>query len=228
MTLRIDEATWSVLSPLLDEALDLPTREARTAWLRNLSPDLQPYRDTLAKLLDAHARPAEFLDEPAWFELRPAGSPLVEGAAAERVIGPYRLVRELGRGGMGSVWLAERVDGVLKRPSKVELKTYGPKIEQLEKTRTAALAEGEKKAGATFLAKAAAESGATKTESGAILTTLKEGKGANPKATDTVKVHYHGTLLDGIRLRRRAVETSTIVMRSWSQTVRWIKAQHAR
>jgi fructose-1,6-bisphosphatase II / sedoheptulose-1,7-bisphosphatase len=37
-----------------------------------------------------------------------------------------------------------------------------------------------------------------------------------------------GTLLDGIRLRRNSVETSTIVMRSWSQTVRWIKAQHAR
>lgn len=37
-----------------------------------------------------------------------------------------------------------------------------------------------------------------------------------------------GTLLEGIRLRRNAVETSTIVMRSWSQTVRWIKAQHAR
>ena len=37
-----------------------------------------------------------------------------------------------------------------------------------------------------------------------------------------------GTLLDGIKLRRNAVETSTVVMRSWSQTVRWIKAQHAR
>ncbi|WEK06415.1 MAG: class II fructose-bisphosphatase [Candidatus Devosia phytovorans] len=37
-----------------------------------------------------------------------------------------------------------------------------------------------------------------------------------------------GTLLEGVRLRRNAVETSTIVMRSWSQTVRWIKAQHAR
>jgi fructose-1,6-bisphosphatase II / sedoheptulose-1,7-bisphosphatase len=37
-----------------------------------------------------------------------------------------------------------------------------------------------------------------------------------------------GTLLDGIRLRRNSVETSTIVMRSWSQTVRWIRAQHAR
>ena len=37
-----------------------------------------------------------------------------------------------------------------------------------------------------------------------------------------------GTLLDGVRLRRNSVQTSTIVMRSWSQTVRWIKAQHAR
>lgn len=37
-----------------------------------------------------------------------------------------------------------------------------------------------------------------------------------------------GTLLEGIRLRRDSVETNTIVMRSWSQTVRWIRAQHAR
>jgi fructose-1,6-bisphosphatase II / sedoheptulose-1,7-bisphosphatase len=37
-----------------------------------------------------------------------------------------------------------------------------------------------------------------------------------------------GSLLDGIRLRHRSIETSTVVMRSWSQTVRWIKARHAR
>ena len=37
------------------------------------------------------------------------------------------------------------------------------------------------------------------TESGAILVTIKEGKGASPKVTDTVKVHYHGTLIDGTR-----------------------------
>uniref|UniRef100_UPI002FCA4519 fructose-bisphosphatase class II n=1 Tax=Devosia sp. TaxID=1871048 RepID=UPI002FCA4519 len=37
-----------------------------------------------------------------------------------------------------------------------------------------------------------------------------------------------GTLLEGVRLRRNSVETNTIVMRSWSQTVRWIRAQHAR
>jgi fructose-1,6-bisphosphatase II / sedoheptulose-1,7-bisphosphatase len=37
-----------------------------------------------------------------------------------------------------------------------------------------------------------------------------------------------GSLLDGVRLRRNHVMTSTIVMRSWSQTVRWINARHAR
>lgn len=37
-----------------------------------------------------------------------------------------------------------------------------------------------------------------------------------------------GTLLDGVKLRRSTVETSTIVMRSWSQTTRWIRARHAR
>lgn len=37
-----------------------------------------------------------------------------------------------------------------------------------------------------------------------------------------------GTLLEGVRLRRDTVETSTIVMRSWSQTVRWIRARHTR
>jgi fructose-1,6-bisphosphatase II / sedoheptulose-1,7-bisphosphatase len=37
-----------------------------------------------------------------------------------------------------------------------------------------------------------------------------------------------GSLVDGVRLRRSTIETSTVVMRSWSQTTRWIKARHAR
>lgn len=88
-------------------------------------------------------------------------------------------------------------DGVLKRPLKVDMQTYGPKMEQLGKARGAAVAEREKKAGAAFLAKAAAEPGAKKTASGAIVKTLKEGGGPSPSATDKVKVHYHGTLVDG-------------------------------
>lgn len=37
-----------------------------------------------------------------------------------------------------------------------------------------------------------------------------------------------GSLVEGVKLRRGSVETSTVVMRSWSQTTRWIKARHAR
>ena len=88
-------------------------------------------------------------------------------------------------------------DGVLKRRLKVDMQTFGPQIEQMGKARGAAVAEREKKAGAAFLAKAAAEPGARKTASGAIVKTLKEGSGPSPTATDKVKVHYHGTLVDG-------------------------------
>ena len=65
-------------------------------------------------------------------------------------------------------------DGFFKRASKVDLQTFGPKIQQLQQARASVVAEAEKKAGAAFLAKAAAESGAKKTESGAVLTTIKE------------------------------------------------------
>jgi FKBP-type peptidyl-prolyl cis-trans isomerase FkpA len=48
-----------------------------------------------------------------------------------------------------------------------------------------------------YLAKAAAEPGAVKTASGLVYTEMKAGTGASPRATQTVKVHYRGTLIDG-------------------------------
>jgi FKBP-type peptidyl-prolyl cis-trans isomerase FkpA len=47
------------------------------------------------------------------------------------------------------------------------------------------------------LAAAAAEAGALTTPSGLVYRSLKEGSGASPAATDTVKVHYRGTFPDG-------------------------------
>ena len=47
------------------------------------------------------------------------------------------------------------------------------------------------------IAKAAAEKGAIKTDSGMVYRSLTEGKGASPKATDIVQVHYKGTFPDG-------------------------------
>jgi FKBP-type peptidyl-prolyl cis-trans isomerase FkpA/FKBP-type peptidyl-prolyl cis-trans isomerase FklB len=87
-------------------------------------------------------------------------------------------------------------DGALKRTPKADLQTFGPKIQQLQQARAAVVADAEKKSGAAYLTKAAAEKGSTKTESGIVITTIKPGTGATPKPTDTVKVHYQ-TLLDG-------------------------------
>ena len=88
-------------------------------------------------------------------------------------------------------------DGVLKKEYKVDVQTYGPKITALQTARASALASVEKKTAQAYLDKAAAEKGATKTASGLVITTIKPGTGASPKATDRVKVHYHGTLIDG-------------------------------
>lgn len=120
-------------------------------------------------------------------------------------------------------------DGVLKRQPKVDLQTYGPKIQQLRQARMSAGAEGEKKVGAAFLAKAAAEPGATKGETGYVLKTIKPGTGASPKPSDSVKVHYHGTLIDGTvfdsSVQRNEPVTFPLanVIPCWTQAVQKMK-----
>jgi FKBP-type peptidyl-prolyl cis-trans isomerase FkpA/FKBP-type peptidyl-prolyl cis-trans isomerase FklB len=89
-------------------------------------------------------------------------------------------------------------DGVLhKDAAKVDLKSYGPKLQELQQARMGAAAAVEKKASQAFLDKAAAEKGATRTASGLVISTIKPGNGVSPKPTDKVKVHYQGTLVDG-------------------------------
>ncbi len=79
----------------------------------------------------------------------------------------------------------------------VKLEEYGPKVELLLSEKQTSKAEGEKKKGVEFAAKAAKEKGATKLPSGLIYVETLAGKGKQPAATDTVSVHYKGTLIDG-------------------------------
>jgi FKBP-type peptidyl-prolyl cis-trans isomerase FkpA/FKBP-type peptidyl-prolyl cis-trans isomerase FklB len=88
-------------------------------------------------------------------------------------------------------------DGVSGKPTQVDIAKYGEKIQELHKTRSAALLQKEKATGTAYVTKAAAEKGATKTASGLVITTLTPGTGAAPAATDEVKVNYEGKLIDG-------------------------------
>ena len=88
-------------------------------------------------------------------------------------------------------------DSVLGRTPKVDLQTYGPKLGAFVQARASAQAQVEKGKSAEFVQAAAAETGAETTDSGLVYREIKAGDGANPTATDTVKVHYHGTLRDG-------------------------------
>jgi len=121
-------------------------------------------------------------------------------------------------------------DGLLKKTPKVDLQTFGPKIQELQQARASVIAEPEKKAGAAFFAKAASESGAKKTESGALITAIKEGKGASPKRTDTVKVHYTGTLIDGTVFENtlKKSEPTTLIVsemsKCWVEGIQQMKA----
>ncbi|MBL8200796.1 MAG: FKBP-type peptidyl-prolyl cis-trans isomerase [Chromatiales bacterium] len=121
------------------------------------------------------------------------------------------------------------VDGAQDKVTLKDPDAYIPKLQALEKTRSAAGAEREKAAGAAYLARAAAEKGATKTASGLVIRTLVPGTGAMPTARDQVRVHYEGKLVDGtvfdssIERKEPATFPLTGVIPCWTEAVQLMK-----
>ena len=120
-------------------------------------------------------------------------------------------------------------DGALHRTRQVDLAVYGTKLRELAQARSSAGSAAEKTAGAEFLSKASLEKGAVKTPQGLVYQEIAPGKGSAPAASDTVKVHYKGTLIDGtvfdssIDRGQPAVLSLISVIPCWTQGVQLMK-----
>src|SRR5262245_20750102 len=121
--MALSAAQLAIVSRLLDEALALSDSERR-AWLDALPAEHVSLAPLLSEML-ARANQADaplLLDKKPALPFLPTPRNLHAGSAkAGDLLGPYQLIRELGIGGMGEVWLAKRADGAYRRDVALKL-----------------------------------------------------------------------------------------------------------
>ena len=113
-TLVPDAHRLAELGALLDQALS-QTREEHERWLADLRRNRPEVAAELAAVLATETR----LDAERFLQVAPADTTPSSLAGAR--VGPYALERALGRGGMGSVWLARRADGMFEGSAAIKL-----------------------------------------------------------------------------------------------------------
>ncbi|MBY0415502.1 MAG: FKBP-type peptidyl-prolyl cis-trans isomerase [Bdellovibrionales bacterium] len=120
-------------------------------------------------------------------------------------------------------------DAAKGEKQKVDPMAYQQKIQDMFKSRMEKQAGDIKKKGQEFLNNFVKNEGATKTASGLTYKVIKEGTGPNPKETDIVKVHYHGTLIDGtvfdssVERKQEVSFPLNRVIRGWTEGLQTMK-----
>jgi serine/threonine protein kinase len=112
---KLSPDQWRALSPHLDEALDM-TEDQRSTWLSSL----QAVNPVLASQLELLLHEHRVLSEKGFLEATPMELP-GKVALAGQTFGAYTLVSQIGHGGMGTVWLAQRNDGRFERSVAVKV-----------------------------------------------------------------------------------------------------------
>ncbi|MEO0971898.1 MAG: serine/threonine-protein kinase, partial [Pseudomonadota bacterium] len=119
------QARWREVQTLLLAALDQPP-QAREAMLQARAGNDPSLIDEVQSLLAAHDDAATLLDEPS--RVLPADPTAVSEGT---LVGPFRLLELLGRGGMGVVWLAERAEQDFTQRVAIKLVKRGMDSEEI-------------------------------------------------------------------------------------------------
>jgi serine/threonine protein kinase/Tfp pilus assembly protein PilF len=111
---RLSFDEWQSVSPYLDEVLGMEEEE-RSIWLSSLWSQNPSLAEKLEMLLSEHRA----LAGEGFLERRSVELP-DESTPAGQTVGVYRLISQIGQGGMSSVWLAQRNDGRFERQVAVK------------------------------------------------------------------------------------------------------------
>jgi len=116
--------SWQRIEELYLAALE-HAPEARSAWLTQACPDNDALRHEVESLLAADGRAGDFLERRVSEQFSVSFPKLFPGFGLGHQIGSYRLVREIGQGGMGAVYMAERTDGEFHQRVAIKLVRQG-------------------------------------------------------------------------------------------------------
>ena len=116
---------------VFEAALDRD-EDARTVFLSEACRGDDLLHAEVGRLLAAHRATDVFFDHSLLPEARPAGTP---GRMEGRQIDHYEILRELGRGGMGTVYLAVRTDDVYRKPVAIKLARPEASREEVQRFR---------------------------------------------------------------------------------------------
>lgn len=119
-----DAQRWNEVAALFDELVELPSLE-RAHRLARITRDDAALADEIIALLDADGVDGGVLDDGVSAAVPELLGEMLDTAPADGMAGPYRLLREIGEGGMGVVWLAERNDGAFEQQVAVKLLKRG-------------------------------------------------------------------------------------------------------